>query len=713
MAQQIANDPLARKTFAYDEDNWDTEHNKNWTQTVDQINDVQRLILGSATEASLTNYSDDDIATRLDDIDQTNSDQDNRIETVENDLPDKANFSLVKDLAEQTAVATTAANSSGDTTLSLQTATAVQLIDEDTLIIYDPEAESAQTATVSGTHTDVTSITLAGPLAAPTDAGFLVLLSPADQRRSINQGALKDAVWGNLGPEEVERNHETRIRELSTQIGGLASAVQAATALADGAQNSVTELEGTITSIETTAEEAALQAETFEVADTPTLALDRKYDEESANALDVRWKAGAPSSGLDQGDVFALRSKDGTATLLTLGADAEVNDATVTLDKSYTIDAQEGAKMYMTTTTVASKISARTDGDISVRSKALRTAQFDGSIVENGDGLYVFERDGNGEPLIGTTGWALTSGGEVGANNVFLRGRFDVEEGTIDGPLIMTGGDSKIENAAGTYLIDNSGMDFIGDFSSVATDHKTVNISGRQTTTKSVNASSPTVVVPWTNQQILPDSNDGIHEAEGVVINGTSNVAEFEIETGSFSNIERTANLYIGARKSGETGHRRVASREVDLEPNEVKTYTLQFPGQEWDDLWISAYEGEPTNYDPPDDLKGRVRVKAYAPSVSLSGAGLFADFGDGKYFQAEMGKVEVGGEFNVDGNAKATEFTSLNGFRSILGKVDTYTADFNTLEARTVYFHNIPTTDPQDSGKLYREGNDLKISTG
>lgn len=166
------NDPRARKTFTYSESDWHTEMNRNWTQTVDQINLLQDA---SDSHASSIATHASAIAT-------------NTAAIAVNTSAVAALYSLNDAAAERAALAVgklSAGASSGATTLSTSLLQ-FDLKNGDGLIAYDASAQSREELTVTANATaGATSISVSGvdqDLAADT----YLYLAPSWMRSKIS-----------------------------------------------------------------------------------------------------------------------------------------------------------------------------------------------------------------------------------------------------------------------------------------------------------------------------------------------------------------------------------------------------------------------------------------------------------------------------------------------------------------------------------------------
>lgn len=434
--QLISGDPLDRKTFAYLEDDWHDEMNANLEKTVGQANDIQTVLLGDASESTLDGYSADSVQQRLSDLESGVASNDTDITNLQNDVDQSADTSVLREALSHLAVGIAAASSGS--TLDLQSGSNLPLNDGDLLVINELDG-GVQTANVSGSHSEgATSIALQSSLSSAVAADAVVTLDPTDMREGSSTGQIKDVLWGTNDPSNIGTDHESRLQQLNSRVGSLQDRVRSVESVAASSKDKAREVEGTVTSVKTTAESAAIEARKLQVTDTKILELDGAVDA-TVSSLSVRVNPDLPSAALPveirSGDILALKVNTGNGVkLITAGADAVGSSiSTLTLNKNYEIDAPDEAGIFLTSTSIASRVAARTNGNVLVRGDSIKSATFDGTIEERPDGYHYFQEDADGNPKIGTTGWALTSGGEIGARNAYLHGLVDMTEGFVSG----------------------------------------------------------------------------------------------------------------------------------------------------------------------------------------------------------------------------------------------------------------------------------------
>jgi len=450
--QLISDDPLQRKTFAYLEDDWHDEMNNNLVKTVDQINDLQEVVVGSDSESALTGYSADSVKQRISDLEAAVNENDTDISNIQNDVDGSVEQQTLIDSLGHLAVGI-AQNSTGSA-ISLQSGSNMPLKDGDELIVNDLTNDTVQQVVVSGdTSEGSTSVSLTSALGSDVAAGAVVTLYPADMRSGLDADRIKGVLWGSNDPADISTDHESRLQTLNNRVGDVQNRIRSVESIAASVKDDVRDVEGTVTQVRTTAEQASLEAKKLQVTDTKILELtsaidlDSNGDVQTVDSLEVRVNPDLPSSmkpvELETSDILAMEVKTGNGVkILTLGTDpanydGDGNLVSIDLSKSYEIHAANKAGLFMTSSTVASRVSARTNGNVSVRGDLLKSTTFDGSIVEKADGFNYVETDSEGRPLLGSTGWALTDGGDLAASNAFLRGKMDIVKAYVEGKLGM------------------------------------------------------------------------------------------------------------------------------------------------------------------------------------------------------------------------------------------------------------------------------------
>ena len=468
MAQQISGDPRARYIFSEGEDLWTDSHNRNWTETVEQGNRIQEVLLGDATEATLSTYTADALVDRVGSLETTQEDvlleqgsQDTRISA-------KPDTSLVETWLEALAVGTVAGGNTD--TILLETVTQSALIAGDRLFIVDAGTETISERVVTAdVAEDVTSIPVDSGDAAVE--GATVILHPGDARvdPTIDLSDITDSLWGpGRTAEDVEGDHETRLRSVEERVQNVNQQIRAVGSLSSQMRNEVQEFQsdvvGTVTELQTTAEGAALQASTFTPGDKPVLKLTQNYEEQNASEIAVEWTANAPRTGFEAGDILVLQGRNSEAIILTIAAtDIAEGTATIPLDQSYTIDADVGAEVFLAVTSVASKIEARTNGNVVVEGKAARSARWDGELEAvdiDGETFHRVKRYSDpdqADNARGSVGWVLTSAGEFVATNAFLRGSIALRRATLEGGMLVDE-DAYIRTVSGNWSITDNGF---------------------------------------------------------------------------------------------------------------------------------------------------------------------------------------------------------------------------------------------------------------
>lgn len=468
MAQQISGDPRARYIFGEDENLWTDTHNRNWTETVGQLNQLQDALLGDAGEATLTSYSGDAIGARVSTLETDLEAAELEQAAQDSRISAKPDTSLVKTWMQALSVGTVAGGDA--TTVLTESGIQADLISGDRLFIVDESAETVTERAVTADAAEgVTSISVASDLEPP--AGAKVILHPGDARvdPSIDLTDITDAVWGpGRTSADVEGNHETRLQQIEDQVQSANQQIRAVGSLSGQMRNEVQEFRnevvGTVTELETTAEGAALQASTFTPGDKPVLKLSQDYEAQSTSELAVTWTGDAPSTGFEAGDILVLKNRDDQATVLTL-ADTPTDTGTspIQLDQSYEIDADVDSEIYLAVTSVASKIEARTNGNVVVEGKAARSARWDGeleSVSIDGQDFHQIKRDDQGNVIDaarGTVGWVLASAGEFVATNAYLRGNMAIQRATIEGGVLVDEG-AFLRTKSGNWSITDDGF---------------------------------------------------------------------------------------------------------------------------------------------------------------------------------------------------------------------------------------------------------------
>lgn len=494
----IANDPLDRKTFAYEEDNWDSEMNANLEKTVDQANDIQRALFGDAAASTLDSYSEDTIRARINQIESglfttllaadytqptapsspsegevwadtsttpaTYKVYDEEAAAWQTDIVGPTQSILASKVARSTFTTPLidmgvgmAADSTGSR-LDLWSGTNLALEEGDELIIFNPTSNTSQTATVSENQSAGTNnIALSSSLSPDVEYGEVVLLAPANMRQDPRIHPLQDILYGANDPAGINTNHETRLQNLAGRIDDAESRLRTVAQSATQTREEISEFEGAITNIRTTAQDAALEASTLQVTDQKLLRLTTTYDGSAdQTALDVEVNPNLPAEATPveilAGDILAVKiNNENGVRLVTADSNQDSSESPITslpIKNAQTFNANSGAGIYLTSTSIQARVSARTNGNVNIRGDQLKSVTFNGSVEEDStDGYHyigpllddngdpILDEDGNEIPDVGDSGWTLTSGGDLAAGNAYIRGQAILDRLDLDGKL--------------------------------------------------------------------------------------------------------------------------------------------------------------------------------------------------------------------------------------------------------------------------------------
>lgn len=453
MASLISGDPKDRKTFSLGENYWTDEHNRNWIETVNQLNTVDNELGALGADVS-------DLTTDV-------SNLDSRVSNLESfDGTDKAYFDAFADSRAVSKLATAAA--SGDTTLDVEN-TDLKLLVDDEVLLYD-----ADDGTVVGPVTVQTelakdssgSVLQVSSLPSGTSANTYVMpslttlargaASALESRVSTAESdlsSLEQYVNGNSDGDlqyvlnNMQQKDQT-LQALINQEGARISSVQSRMSVAeDQIQLSVTD---------------------YGVTDEPIANVDGALSGSAISSVPVR----NLNLTVRAEDKLIVANPDGPPTFLDVDTDvAGSGTATIDLATSYDLDLNDGQKVYLAPLSSRSAVevlqgevnlSVKEDGvvsalnvsleDISVDTNYLKSATFDGSVTTDGDGRTIVDTSD-----LGTEGWALTDGGDIVAQRAFLRGEISASAGIFTGPIEMAQG-GQIIDEKGRYRVDNLGF---------------------------------------------------------------------------------------------------------------------------------------------------------------------------------------------------------------------------------------------------------------
>lgn len=273
--QQISGDPLQRKTVAQLEGDWHDEMNNNLVKTAGQANDLWAVVLGDASESTLNGYSADSVKKRLSDLEAAVSDNDSDITTINNEST--IDEDTLVDALDPLVVGIAAASEKSN--INLQSGSQMPLKGGDELIINDLTNDTVQQVTVSvGRSEGSTSIPLTASPSSDVSSDAVVSLYPADMRSALDAGQIKNVLWGNNDPANIGTDHESRLQNLNSRVDSVKDRIRSVETLAANSQDKARQVEGTVTSVKTTAEAAALEASKLQVTDTKLLELTSAVD---------------------------------------------------------------------------------------------------------------------------------------------------------------------------------------------------------------------------------------------------------------------------------------------------------------------------------------------------------------------------------------------------------------------------------------------------
>lgn len=170
MSTLISGDPRQRRVFTYQEPNWGTEHNRNWTETVEQINlheadltDHEARI--SANEALLTSH-----ATTL--------------SQHTSDIADRVTYTDLHGLLVEMALCSVAVSASAGSTSIQVSATAAPVKAGEKLMVVSADLQVTEVEISSDAAAGVTSLSVVA-LPAALAAGSAVLYSTGSLRDTV------------------------------------------------------------------------------------------------------------------------------------------------------------------------------------------------------------------------------------------------------------------------------------------------------------------------------------------------------------------------------------------------------------------------------------------------------------------------------------------------------------------------------------------------